>query len=169
MDYIPWSSPLGNQSPLLLTAPAPMEVDANDSSSEEAIWLYQNSMYGADEAMKDAVIINCLDTDTQTLILPCLPENGCTCSNILRALMEEFGGQEALLGQKMVFVDTKLKAGETLEEFNSRFYVEAQTLASMKAVLFIDVQSALLNAVCINRELSLALKSGIYTPRLSLT
>ncbi|KAJ9062501.1 hypothetical protein DSO57_1010073 [Entomophthora muscae] len=39
------------------------------------LWLYQNSMYGAYEAMKDATIINCLDTATHTLILPCLPEN----------------------------------------------------------------------------------------------
>ncbi|KAJ9068537.1 hypothetical protein DSO57_1027715 [Entomophthora muscae] len=38
MDDVPWPLPLGNQSPLLLTAPAPMEVDANDSHSEEAIW-----------------------------------------------------------------------------------------------------------------------------------
>ncbi|KAJ9059085.1 hypothetical protein DSO57_1006216 [Entomophthora muscae] len=127
------------------------------------LWLYQNSMYGADEAMKDATIINCLDTDTQTLILPRLPENGWTYANISWALMEEFGSQEALLGQKMDFVDTKLKVGETLEEFTSRFYLEAQTLASMKAVLYIDVHSALLNAVQINRELLLALKSGIYT------
>ncbi|KAJ9067268.1 hypothetical protein DSO57_1001376 [Entomophthora muscae] len=127
------------------------------------LWLYQNSMYGADKAMKDATIINCLDTDTQTLILPHLPENGWTYANISQALMEEFGSQEALLGQKMDFVDTKLKVGETLEEFTSRFYLEAQTLASIKVVSFIDVQSALLNAVQINRELSIALKSGIYT------
>ncbi|KAJ9077140.1 hypothetical protein DSO57_1019580 [Entomophthora muscae] len=46
------------------------------------LWLYQNSMYGADEAMKDATIINCLDTDTQTLILPCLSEKGWTYANI---------------------------------------------------------------------------------------
>ncbi|KAJ9071009.1 hypothetical protein DSO57_1001779 [Entomophthora muscae] len=48
-----------------------------DRKSNVAMFLqlYQNSMYGADEAMKDATIINCLDTDTQTLILPCLPEN----------------------------------------------------------------------------------------------
>ncbi|KAJ9054813.1 hypothetical protein DSO57_1010448 [Entomophthora muscae] len=54
------------------------------------LWLYQNSMYGADEAMKDDVIINFLDTDTQTLILPCLPENDWTYNNILWALMEKF-------------------------------------------------------------------------------
>ncbi|KAJ9078301.1 hypothetical protein DSO57_1007855 [Entomophthora muscae] len=43
-----------------------------DRKSNVAMFLrlYQNSMYGEDEAMKDATIINCLDTDTQTLILP---------------------------------------------------------------------------------------------------
>ncbi|KAJ9070607.1 hypothetical protein DSO57_1006022 [Entomophthora muscae] len=55
--------------------------------------LYQNSIYGADEAMKDATILNCLDTDTQTLILPRLPENGWTYANISLALIEEFGSQ----------------------------------------------------------------------------
>ncbi|KAJ9072780.1 hypothetical protein DSO57_1023711 [Entomophthora muscae] len=104
------------------------------------LWLYQNSLYGADEAMKDANIINCLDTSTKTFILPYLLENKWTYANILWALMEEFGSQEAILGQKIDFVDTKLKVGETLEEFTSRFYLEAHTLASMKAVLFIDVQ-----------------------------
>ncbi|KAJ9065443.1 hypothetical protein DSO57_1019622 [Entomophthora muscae] len=29
------------------------------------LWLYQNSMYGADEAMKDAIIIHCLYTETR--------------------------------------------------------------------------------------------------------
>ncbi|KAJ9086714.1 hypothetical protein DSO57_1000971 [Entomophthora muscae] len=38
MDNVPWPLPLGNQSPLLLTAPAPMKVDANACPSEEAIW-----------------------------------------------------------------------------------------------------------------------------------
>ncbi|KAJ9069597.1 hypothetical protein DSO57_1016903 [Entomophthora muscae] len=38
MDDVPRPSPLGNQSPLLLTAPALMEVDANASPSKEAIW-----------------------------------------------------------------------------------------------------------------------------------
>ncbi|KAJ9064826.1 hypothetical protein DSO57_1026227 [Entomophthora muscae] len=38
MDDISQPSPLGNWSPLLLTAPAPMEVDANASPSKEAIW-----------------------------------------------------------------------------------------------------------------------------------
>ncbi|KAJ9065444.1 hypothetical protein DSO57_1019623 [Entomophthora muscae] len=37
MYDVPHPSPLGNWSPLLLTAPAPMEVDANASPSEEAI------------------------------------------------------------------------------------------------------------------------------------
>ncbi|KAJ9081681.1 hypothetical protein DSO57_1012149 [Entomophthora muscae] len=125
--------------------------------------LYQNSIYGTDEAIKSVIVINCLDTDTKTLILPCLPENCWTYANISRVLMEEFGSQEALLRQKMDFTDTKIKVGETLEDFTSRFYLEAQTLASMKAMLFIDVQSALLNAVQINRELLLALKYGVYT------
>ncbi|KAJ9084797.1 hypothetical protein DSO57_1020477 [Entomophthora muscae] len=38
MDDVPWPLPLGNWSPLLLTAPAPMEVDVNVSPSKEAIW-----------------------------------------------------------------------------------------------------------------------------------
>ncbi|KAJ9081150.1 hypothetical protein DSO57_1017698 [Entomophthora muscae] len=46
MDDIPWPSPLGNQSPLLLTAPAPMEVDAYVSPSKIAI---QQSMTRMDK------------------------------------------------------------------------------------------------------------------------
>ncbi|KAJ9048907.1 hypothetical protein DSO57_1029988 [Entomophthora muscae] len=46
MDDIPRPSPLGNWSPLLLTAPAPMEVDANASPSKEAI---QQSMTRIDK------------------------------------------------------------------------------------------------------------------------
>ncbi|KAJ9062670.1 hypothetical protein DSO57_1008127 [Entomophthora muscae] len=143
----------------------PANLPRFDKKSNVAmfLWLYQNSMYRADEAMKNAIIINCLDTDTQTLILPCLPENGWTYANISWSLMEAFGSQEALLGRKMDFADTKLKVGETLEDFNFKLYLEAQTLASIKAVSFIDVQSALLNVVQVNRELSLTLKSGIYT------
>ncbi|KAJ9063568.1 hypothetical protein DSO57_1039544 [Entomophthora muscae] len=34
------------------------------------LWLYQNSMYGADEAMKDTTIINCLETDADTTLPP---------------------------------------------------------------------------------------------------
>ncbi|KAJ9066477.1 hypothetical protein DSO57_1008967 [Entomophthora muscae] len=103
----------------------PANLPRFDRKSKVAMFLqlYQNSMYGADEAMKDATIINFLDTDTQTLILPCLPENGWAYANMSWALMEEFGSQEALLGQKMDFSDTKLKVGETLEEFNFRFYL----------------------------------------------
>ncbi|KAJ9084381.1 hypothetical protein DSO57_1025102 [Entomophthora muscae] len=130
---------------------------------------YYPAILSPDEAMKDATIINCLDTDTQTLTLAHLQENGWTYANISWALTEEFGSQEALLGQKMDFAETKIKVGETLEDFTSRFYLEAQTLASMKAVLFIDVQSVLLNVVRINRELLLALKSGIYTSQTVLT
>ncbi|KAJ9072710.1 hypothetical protein DSO57_1024426 [Entomophthora muscae] len=37
MDDVHWTLPLGNQSPLLLTAPAPIEVDTNASPSEEPI------------------------------------------------------------------------------------------------------------------------------------
>ncbi|KAJ9073573.1 hypothetical protein DSO57_1014760 [Entomophthora muscae] len=124
--------------------------------------LYQNSMYGADNTMRDSTIINCLNAETQTIILLHLPENGWTFANVSRALTQEFGSQEALLGCKMDFADTKLKVGETLEDFTSRFYLEAQTLLYMSAVQFIDVQSALLNAVHVNQELYLTLKSGIY-------
>ncbi|KAJ9073960.1 hypothetical protein DSO57_1011179 [Entomophthora muscae] len=38
MDDVPQPLPLGNWSPLLLTAPVPMEVDANTSPSKESIW-----------------------------------------------------------------------------------------------------------------------------------
>ncbi|KAJ9064442.1 hypothetical protein DSO57_1030555 [Entomophthora muscae] len=104
----------------------PANLPRFDRKSNVAMFLrlYQNSMYGADKAIKNATIINCLDTDTQTLILPCLPENGWTYTNILLALMEEFGSQEALLGQKMDFADTELKVRETLEEFTYRLYLE---------------------------------------------
>ncbi|KAJ9090149.1 hypothetical protein DSO57_1005320 [Entomophthora muscae] len=126
--------------------------------------LYQNSMYDADNAMRDSIIIYCLYAETQTIILPRLPENSWTFAYVSRTLTQEFGSQEALLGCKMDFADTNLKVGETLEDFTSRFYLEAQALSSMSAVQFIDVQSALLNAVRVNQELSLALKSGIYNP-----
>ncbi|KAJ9065128.1 hypothetical protein DSO57_1023011 [Entomophthora muscae] len=49
-----------------------------------------------------------------------------------------------------------------MQEFSDRFYLEAQTLISLKATFFIDVKSSLLNAVQPNKNLSLALKSGIY-------
>ncbi|KAJ9058682.1 hypothetical protein DSO57_1010022 [Entomophthora muscae] len=111
--------------------------------------------------MRDSTIINFLDAKTQTIILLRLPENKQNFANVSRALTEEFGSQEALLGHKMDFADTKLKVGETLEDFTSSFYLEAQTLLSISDVQFINVQSALLNAVCVNWELSLALKSGI--------
>ncbi|KAJ9073961.1 hypothetical protein DSO57_1011180 [Entomophthora muscae] len=103
----------------------PANLPRFDRKSNVAMFLqlYQNSMCRADEAMKDASIINCLDTDTQTLILPRLPENGWTYANISWALMEEFGSQEALLGQKMDFADTKLKMEKPLEDFTSRFYL----------------------------------------------
>ncbi|KAJ9066396.1 hypothetical protein DSO57_1009926 [Entomophthora muscae] len=53
------------------------------------------------------------------------------------------------------------KFHRSLEDFASSLYLEAQTPMSMSAVQFIDVQSALFNAVLVNQELSLALKSGI--------
>ncbi|KAJ9050089.1 hypothetical protein DSO57_1017766 [Entomophthora muscae] len=100
------ASPIWHAAPVTFAAhnTSPFFKPANlprfDRKSNIAIFLrlYQNSMYRADEAMKDATIINCLDIDTKTLILSCLPENGWTYSNILQALMEEFGSQEALLG-----------------------------------------------------------------------
>ncbi|KAJ9057646.1 hypothetical protein DSO57_1020519 [Entomophthora muscae] len=76
--------------------------------------------------------------------------------------MDEFGSEEALNNRKMYFVEGGIKKGETMQEFSDRFYLEAQTLISLKAAFFIDVKSALLNAVQPNKNLSLALKSGIY-------
>ena len=119
-------------------------------------------MYGADEAMKNSAIFNCLDAETQTIIMPRLPERGWTFANVSKALMEEFGSEEALNNRKMDFVEGGIKKGETMQEFADRFYLEAQTLISLKAASFIDVKSALLNAVRPNKSLSLALKSGIY-------
>ncbi|KAJ9064795.1 hypothetical protein DSO57_1026551 [Entomophthora muscae] len=57
-----------NSSPFL----KPANLPRFDRKSNVAmfLWLYQNSMYGADEAIKDTNIINCQDNDTQTLILP---------------------------------------------------------------------------------------------------
>ncbi|KAJ9055418.1 hypothetical protein DSO57_1004277 [Entomophthora muscae] len=49
-----------------------------------------------------------------------------------------------------------------MQEFAERFYLEAQTLISLKAASFIDFKSALLNAVQPNKNLSLAMKSGFY-------
>ncbi|KAJ9070154.1 hypothetical protein DSO57_1011315 [Entomophthora muscae] len=57
--------------------------------------LYQNSMYGADNAMRDSTIINCLDAETQTIILPRLSENSWTFANVSRAFTEEVGSQKA--------------------------------------------------------------------------
>ncbi|KAJ9051308.1 hypothetical protein DSO57_1005598 [Entomophthora muscae] len=62
----------------------------------------------------------------------------------------------------MDFVEGGIRKGETMQEFADRFYIEAQTLISLKAASFTDVKSALLNAVQPNKNLSLALKSGIY-------
>ncbi|KAJ9074460.1 hypothetical protein DSO57_1006110 [Entomophthora muscae] len=94
--------------------------------------------------------------------MPRLPEQGWTFVNVSKALMDEFGSEEALNNQKMDFVEGGIKRGETMQEFADSFYLEAQTLISLKAASFIDVKSALLNAVQPNKNLSLALKSGIY-------
>ncbi|KAJ9065932.1 hypothetical protein DSO57_1014552 [Entomophthora muscae] len=119
-------------------------------------------MYGADEAMKNSAIFKCLDSETQTFIMPRLPERGWTFVNVSKALMDEFGSKEALNNQKMDFVEGGIRKGETMQEFADRFYLEAQILISLKAGSFIDVKSALLNAVQPKNNISLALKSGIY-------
>ncbi|KAJ9079225.1 hypothetical protein DSO57_1011394 [Entomophthora muscae] len=62
-------------------------------------------MYSADKAMKSSVIFNCLDAEPQTIIIPRLPENGCTFANVSRALMEKFSSEEALNNLKMNFVE----------------------------------------------------------------
>ncbi|KAJ9085445.1 hypothetical protein DSO57_1013904 [Entomophthora muscae] len=76
--------------------------------------------------------------------------------------MDEFGSKKALNNQKTNFVEGGIRKGETMQEFADRFYLKAQTLISLKAASFIDVKSALINAVQPNKNLSLALKSGIY-------
>ena len=142
----------------------PVNLPKFDRKSNVTMFLklYENTMYGADEAMKNSAIFNCLDTETQTIIMPRLPENGWTFANVSKALVEEFGSEEALNNRKMDFIEGGFKKGESIQEFADRFYLEAQTLASLKAASFVDVKSALLNAVRPNRGLSLALKSGIY-------
>ncbi|KAJ9060423.1 hypothetical protein DSO57_1031051 [Entomophthora muscae] len=77
-------------------------------------------MYGADAAMRDSDIINCLEKEAQTIILSCLSEDCWTFTNIYRALTEEFSIQEALLSCKMNFSDTKLKAGVKTEGLTSQ-------------------------------------------------
>ncbi|KAJ9070809.1 hypothetical protein DSO57_1003671 [Entomophthora muscae] len=94
--------------------------------------------------------------------MPRLPEHGWTFANISKVLMDEFGSKGALNNQKIDFVEGGIRKGKTMQEFADRFYLEAQTLISLKATSFIDVKSALLNAVQPNKKLSLALKSGIY-------
>ncbi|KAJ9069983.1 hypothetical protein DSO57_1013092 [Entomophthora muscae] len=83
--------------------------------------------------------------------------------------MEEFGSKEALNNRKIDFFKGGIKKGKTKQEFSDRFYLEAQTLISMRAASFIDVKSALLNAVQPNKNLSLAMKYGIYGPTMSLS
>ncbi|KAJ9053101.1 hypothetical protein DSO57_1027539 [Entomophthora muscae] len=55
----------------------PVNLPKFDGKSNVAMFLhlYQNSMYGTDNAMRDSTIINCLDAETQIIILPHLPEN----------------------------------------------------------------------------------------------
>ncbi|KAJ9051341.1 hypothetical protein DSO57_1005343 [Entomophthora muscae] len=65
----------------------------------------------------------------------------------------------------MEFTEGKIKKGESLMDFSESFYLEAQTLVSMGAATFVDVKGALLNYVRPNRELYIALKSGIYGAR----
>ncbi|KAJ9068568.1 hypothetical protein DSO57_1027332 [Entomophthora muscae] len=49
-----------------------------------------------------------------------------------------------------------------MQGFSNRFYLKAQILISLKASSFIDVKSALLNAVLPNKNLSLGVKYRIY-------
>ncbi|KAJ9083460.1 hypothetical protein DSO57_1034554 [Entomophthora muscae] len=98
-------------------------------------------MYGADEATKNSAIFNCLDAKTQKIIMPCLPEQSWTFANVSRALIEEFSSKEALNNCKMDFVEDDIKKGETMQELADIFYLEAQTLISLKAASFIDVKS----------------------------
>ncbi|KAJ9055018.1 hypothetical protein DSO57_1008361 [Entomophthora muscae] len=65
----------------------------------------------------------------------------------------------------MEFTEGKIKKGEILMDFSESFYLETQTLVSMGASTFVDVKGALLNYIRPNRELSIALKSGIYGAR----
>lgn len=124
--------------------------------------MYELSMYGADEVMKNASILNCLDSETQTLILPRLPNHRWTFRDVAKALMEEYGSDVALSQRKMDFVNSAFKPGETISEFADRFYLEAQTLVSMDAATTTDVRNALIHAVSPNRELTIAIKGGIY-------
>ncbi|KAJ9064797.1 hypothetical protein DSO57_1026553 [Entomophthora muscae] len=94
--------------------------------------LYENTIYGADEAMKSSAIFNCLDFETQTTIMPRLLERGCTFANVSKALLDEFGSEEALNIWK-ISVEGGIRKGETMQEFANRFYLEAQTLISLKA------------------------------------
>ncbi|KAJ9054013.1 hypothetical protein DSO57_1018889 [Entomophthora muscae] len=58
IDDVPWPSPLGNWSPLLLTAPAPIEVNANASPSKEDIWQFMTRMdKGADNKGQKSQIL----------------------------------------------------------------------------------------------------------------
>ncbi|KAJ9051886.1 hypothetical protein DSO57_1039542 [Entomophthora muscae] len=68
-------------------------------------------------AMKNSAIFNCLDSETQTIIMPRPPERGWTFANVSKALMDEFGRKEALNNQKMDFVEGGIKKGEIMKKF----------------------------------------------------
>ncbi|KAJ9064794.1 hypothetical protein DSO57_1026550 [Entomophthora muscae] len=58
MNDVSWPLPFGNQISLLLTAPAPMEVDTNASPSKEAIWQSMTRMdKGADNKDQQSQIL----------------------------------------------------------------------------------------------------------------
>ncbi|KAJ9061480.1 hypothetical protein DSO57_1020332 [Entomophthora muscae] len=75
--------------------------------------------------------------------------------------MYEFGSTEALNNRKMEFVEEGMKKEEIMQEFLHNFYLESQIIISLKAFSSIGVNSALLNTFKLNKNLSLALKSGI--------
>ncbi|KAJ9050752.1 hypothetical protein DSO57_1011440 [Entomophthora muscae] len=62
----------------------------------------------------------------------------------------------------MEFTEGKINKGESLMYFSECFYLKAQTLVSMGAATFVEVNKALLNYVRPNRELSIILKSEIH-------
>ncbi|KAJ9066160.1 hypothetical protein DSO57_1012351 [Entomophthora muscae] len=127
--------------------------------------LYNNLMYGTDNDMNNTAIFNYLDLETQTIIIPRLPEQGWTYKNVFRALIAEFGSEEALFCCKIEFTEGNIKKGETLMEFLEHFYLKAQTLVSMGAANFVDAKGTLLNYVHPNCKLFITLKSGVYVAR----
>lgn len=111
------------------------------------IRLYENSMYGADEKAKASAIINCLDTETQTIIMGGISEYNWMYDEVKEALKNQFGSKESLTEWKIEFMDLQFLRGETIAEFSSRFSLEAQNLYFAKAASFIDTKAALLNAL----------------------